>query len=166
MRRHSLQKFGISCAVLAKRQILACRHKPGIHLFGQNLCCKTLWLCGCSLLRKRKLDQSVDSQTFKQASFSSLVVSSLPSDRPNSTAGVGSKVNTHAASPYFFDQESLPKVSCGPDGLRQIYRWLLLYLFQIKVCCSCNDFQVYFLLSVLLGKIFTGLYHSFVSSYT
>lgn len=34
--------------------------------------------------------------------FSSLVVSSLPSDRPNSTAGVGSKVNTHAASPYFF----------------------------------------------------------------
>ena len=166
MRRHSLQKFGISCAVLAKRQILACRHKPGIHLFGQNLCCKTLWLCGCSLLRKRKLDQSVDSQTFKQASFFLSGGQFFTVRQAEQHCRCRVKGEHARRQPIFFSAKNLFQKSpvAQMDSVKFTDGYCCIF-FQIKVCCSCNDFQVYFLLSVLLGKIFTGLYHSFVSSY-
>ena len=57
----------------------------------------------------------------KRRLFSSLVVSSFPSDSPNSTAGVGSKVKTQAASPFFFlfriSSKSLLCPKCTPSNL-------------------------------------------------
>ena len=113
---------------------------------------KTLWLCGCSLLRKRKLDQSDRFPDVQTGVFSSLVVSSLPVRQAEQHCRCRVKGEHARRQPvFFFDQESLPK---SPVAQMDSIKFTDGYccIFPDKVCCSCNDFKVYFLLSCIVGR--------------